>query len=156
VDQACGRNCRILLEGMAALGVPTLISRQYPQGLGDTLPELQEAAGTAPVLDKTTFSSWEDEALRSALEGDGRKTVVIAGIEAHVCVLATVDDLCREGFRVIVAADAVASRKAENAEWARAAMTGLGAVVVPTESILFRLQRVAGGPVFKTLSRLVK
>lgn len=155
-DQPCGRACRILLEGAALLGVPVVISEQYPKGLGATLPALRAAAPAAPVFAKTHFSCCGDEALDRHLDALGRGTVVVCGVEAHVCVLATVADLLQRGRRVLVAADAVASRSDANRDLAIQAMRDLGALALPVESLLFRLQRVAGTGAFKQLSALVR
>lgn len=155
-DRECGRTCGILLAGATLLGVPVTISEQYPKGLGQTLPHLLAAAPQATRLDKTHFSCGDDAALAGHLARQNRRHVVVAGIEAHVCVLATVADLLAAGHVVIVAADAVASRRAANRDAALTAMRDLGALALPTESILFRLQRQAGVGCFKALSALVK
>jgi nicotinamidase-related amidase len=155
-DQACGRACRVLLEGANLLRVPVTISEQYPAGLGPTLPHLLAAAPAARRLAKTHFSCVDDPSFADHLARDGRRHVVVAGIEAHVCVLATVADLLAGGFAVIVADDAVASRSPAHRSTALAAMRDLGALVAPVESILFRLQRQAGTGCFKALSALVR
>jgi nicotinamidase-related amidase len=151
-----GRNCQRLLSGAGLLALPVLISEQYPKGLGATLPYLRAAAPTATVLAKTHFSCADDEAMRAQLAAVDRDWIIVAGIEAHVCVLATVDDLLRRGWRVAVVADAVASRDAAHVEHAIATMRQLGALVTPLESILFRLQRQAGIGNFKELSSLLR
>ncbi|MBA3686931.1 MAG: isochorismatase family protein, partial [Planctomycetes bacterium] len=110
-DQPCGRACRVLLEGATLLGVPVTISEQYPKGLGATLPQVLAAAPSASRLEKSHFSCGDDPGLSLHLDRLGREAVIIAGIEAHVCVLATVADLRARGRTVIVAADAVASRR---------------------------------------------
>ena len=155
-DQPCGRGARLLLEGATLLGLPTLITEQYPKGLGPTLPHLLAAAASATVVTKTHFSCLDDPQLRLRHADDQRTHVVVAGVEAHVCVLATVSDLISSGKWVVVAADAVASRDPQHRDLALAAMRDLGALVLPVESILFRLQRQAGVGVFKQLSTLVK
>ncbi len=155
-DQPCGRACRVLLEGATLLGVPVTISEQYPKGLGATLPHLLAAAPQATRIEKTHFSCADDPTLAGHLDGQARRTVVVAGIEAHVCVLTTVMDLRSRGFEVVVAADAVASRNPASREHAIATMRQCGAWVVPVESILFRLQRQAGVGCFKQLSNLVR
>ena len=94
--------------------------------------------------------------LRQKLADHERDTIIVAGIEAHVCVLATVADLCQRGYNVIVAADAIASRNAEHVTLAMDAMRQLGALVLPCESILFRLQRQAGVGQFKALRGIIK
>ena len=155
-DQPCGRHARLLLTGACLLGVPAVFSEQYPKGLGPTLPWLAAAHPQAPRLAKTHFSVPDDPGLRAHLAGLGRRTLVLCGVEAHVCVLASAADLLAAGHAVVVAGDAVASRSAANRDSALAALRDLGALVLPTESILFRLQRQAGGETFKALSQLVK
>jgi nicotinamidase-related amidase len=153
-DQPVGRQTARLRDGAALLEVPTLISEQYPKGLGPTLPHL--ATPGATVFPKMHFSCVEDAALMSYLAGTARTHIIVAGIEAHVCVLATVADLIAGGRWVIVAADAVASRDPAHALLALEAMRHLGALTLPVESILFRLQRQAGIGAFKALSALVR
>lgn len=155
-DQDCGRACGILLAGATLLNVPVTISEQYAQGLGPTLPHLLAAAPGATRFDKTHFSCAEDARVAGHLARQNRRYVVVAGIEAHVCVLATVTDLLAAGHAVIIAADAVASRRTANRDAALIAMRDLGALALPTESILFRLQRQAGVGCFKALSALVR
>ena len=155
-EATVGNRLRILAEGCRLLGVQALISEQYPQGLGPTLPWLAGCLPEAPRLAKSAFSCWDDEGLRAAIVARHASEVIICGIEAHVCVLATVADLLAAGTRVIVAADAVASRHDANCGYALAAMRDLGALVLPVESILFRLQRRAGTSTFKALSALVR
>lgn len=155
-DAPCGRALRILAQGCRLLGVPALLSEQYPQGLGPTLGWLRAELPEAEVLSKTAFSCVDDDALRQRLDAAGRREVLVAGIEAHVCVLGTVADLLTAGYAVTVAADAVDSRAEANRELALATMRQLGALVLPVESILFRLQRRAGVGAFKELSKLVR
>jgi nicotinamidase-related amidase len=155
-DAPCGRNCRILLTAAKLLQVPVTISEQYPKGLGPTLPWLVESCPDAARLAKTHFSCDGDIALRARLDGLNRRQVVICGIEAHVCVLATVADLLGRGYEVVVAGDAVASRQEASRNLGLAAMRDLGALVVPVESIVFRWQRQAGVGCFKEISQLVK
>lgn len=153
-DQPVGRHARILRDGAALLQVPIVISEQYPKGLGTTVTHL--ATADATVFAKTHFSCVEDPALKNHLADSQRTHVILAGVEAHVCVLATVADLIASGRWVVVAADAVASRDPAHTAWALEAMRSLGALTLPVESIIFRLQRQAGTGVFKQLSALVK
>jgi len=155
-DGACGSMCGKLLRGMGILDVPVLFSEQSPDKLGPTLPHLRECATDAPVLHKSAFSCCDDRAMVETLQDDSREWLVLCGIEAQVCVLATVDDLLRRGWNVVVAADAVASRNERHCDWALAAMRQIGALTLPCESILFRLQRDAGNEGFRELSKLIK
>ena len=92
----------------------------------------------------------------AALEATGRKTVIICGIEAHVCVLQTVIDLIARGYRAVLVKDCVSSRFDDDLEVAFKRAEQEGAVISSSESILFELTRKAGGDVFKTISKLVK
>jgi nicotinamidase-related amidase len=155
-DKPCGRNSVILATAARTLGLPVVISEQYPKGLGHTLPWIAEAAAGAAIVEKTAFSCCDESELCLHLDRLSRRTVVLCGVEAHVCVLSSAADLVARGFTVLVAADAVASRRTESRDQALAAMRDLGALVLPTESILFRLLRRAGTPEFKAISALVK
>lgn len=152
-----GRAIRTLLAGAALLELPTVISEQYPKGLGATLPWLMAARPGAEVFAKTHFSCVDDPVLKRRLVDDHPRThVVICGIEAHVCVLSTVADLISHGKWVVVAEDAVDSRQPSHRTAALQAMRDLGALTVPVESILLRVQRQAGTGAFKALSTLIK
>lgn len=155
-DGACGRNVAILANAMRLLRIPTIVSEQYPKGLGKTVPWVANACPDAVVAEKTHFSCCDDEALMLCLDRQARRTLILCGIETHVCVLATAADLVARGYDVIVAGDAVASRRDDCRAQGLAAMRDLGALVVPTESIVFRLLRQAGTPAFKQVSALVR
>src|SRR6185295_6368818 len=99
-----------LIRGARLLDVPVLVTEQNPQGLGPTIPSLTEALGPAKVLTKASFSCLGNEAFLSALRETDRGTVVLAGIEAHICVLQTALDALAAGFRVHVVADAAGTR----------------------------------------------
>lgn len=155
-DQPVGRACGILLAAARLLAIPTIISEQYPKGLGPTLPHLMVAHPEARRMAKTYFSCSEDAALQEAIDHLGRKHIVLCGIEAHVCVLATAADLITRGFTVVIAGDAIASRDPANRDLAIGAMRDLGALVVPSESVVLRWQRQAGIGCFKQLSALIR
>lgn len=156
-DQDVGRNLGILAQGAALLSVPIIISEQYVKGLGPTLPHLLAAAGAqAERFEKTHFSCFDDAALNSRLTALSRPNLIIAGIEAHICVLGTVSDALAKGYNVVVVADAVASRTVDRCANGLRAAADLGALVVPVESVLFRWQRQAGIDKFKAIAQLVK
>ncbi len=151
------RNSRVLLHVAKALGLPVTVSEQYPKGLGHTVPALADNA--AQVFDKTSFSCWRDAALKKhfiALHESGRPLVIVAGIEAHVCVLQTCVDLAAAGFGVFVVADAVSSRRQQSVELALNRMGSNGVEVVNSEMVLFELLEKAGTPQFKELSALIR
>jgi nicotinamidase-related amidase len=155
-DQPVGRNCAILLQAAGLLGIPRLISEQYPAGLGATVPHLLAVAEGVQRLPKMHFSCAEDPALANAIDRLGRRQVVLAGIESHVCVLTTAADLLQRGYAVTVAGDAIASRDAAHVPLAINAMRDLGALVVPTETIAMRWQRQAGVGCFKAIAKLIR
>ncbi len=147
----------ILLSTARELGLPISISEQYPKGLGRTVPAL--TANDAAVFEKLTFSCWRDEKMKShfiGLHEAGRPQVVVAGIEAHVCVLQTCIDLANAGFGVFAVADGMSSRTTTSADLAFARMREAGVHVVNTEMAVFELLGQAGTPMFKVLSGLIK
>jgi len=156
-DQPVGRALERLVAGARLLGVATRFSEQYVKGLGPTLPHLVAAADpTVERHEKLQFSCLDDAPLTAALNTHLGRTLIVAGIEAHVCVLSTVADARAQGRSVVVAGDAVASRDPAHRDLALATMRDLGALVVPVESILFRWQRTAGNATFKAISALVR
>jgi nicotinamidase-related amidase len=147
-------NLRRLLDGAEAVGLKTLATEQYPQGLGPTVPELAGRLGTIPS--KATFSCGGCEPFARDLEALGVNKVLVSGIEAHVCVQQTVLDLLAGGYRVYVAVDAVGSRYAIDYETALKRMDSAGATLTTTESALFEWCQVSGTPAFKKISALVR
>ncbi len=148
---------RLLLDGAAALQLDVIATEQYPRGLGATIPEIAEQLPmTAPILSKTAFSIFGEPAFRTALESKYRKTIILAGIETHVCVLQSAFDALNAGYQVILAEDAVTSRKGSDRAAALAAVRQAGVCVLSTEAILFQLLRDASNPAFKAISRLVR
>ena len=145
-----------LLKGLRTLGVPMVMTQQYTKGIGMTIPSITEAAGISEYFDKITFSCFEDEAVRSKMEALGKKTVIVCGIEAHICVLQTCIDLKAAGYTPVLVTDCISSRKASDKEVALMRAQSEGILLTTTESILFELTRKAGSPVFKEISRLIK
>lgn len=146
----------MLVKGLQQLEVPVLVTEQYVRGLGKTLPELQELVNIDEAMEKMAFSCYDDAAFAEKLRETGRKTVILFGIETHVCVLQTVLDLVENGYQPVVIEDCVSSRKPADKATALRRMAQEGAVITSAESILFELCRVAGTDGFKVISRLVK
>jgi hypothetical protein len=147
-------NIRRLIDGADALGVAKAATEQYPQGLGPTVPEL--AAKFGPLPGKTAFSCAECGDLFRGWMERGIHKVLVAGIEAHVCVQQTVLDLLAHGFRVYLAVDAIGSRFEVDYQTALRRMDSAGATLTTTESALFEWCEKAGTPQFKKISALVK
>jgi nicotinamidase-related amidase len=150
------RNCGLLLRAAARVGVPVTVSEQYPKGLGHTLGELKEWLAEGAVFEKLHFSCAADPAIAARLKEIGRPQVVVAGIEAHVCVAQTALGLKAAGYQVFVAADACSSRIAANHQSAMARLAANGIDVLPTESVVFEWLNRAGTPEFKDLIALIK
>ena len=103
---------KVLAEAAKALEIPLLVTEQYPRGLGPTLAELKEILPPeTKYLEKTAFSCFSAEAYRRETAKTSAKTMVIAGVEAHVCVLQSVFDALNAGYQVILAEDAVIERQ---------------------------------------------
>ena len=150
------RGCSLLMRGAVRLGLPLVISEQYPKGLGPTAGELLELAPEGAVMEKLHFSCAADPAILERLRSFGRDQVVLAGIEAHVCVLQSALGLKAAGFEVAVVADACSSRSPANFELAMARLAAGGVQVVSVEMVLFEWLHRAGTPEFKDLSALIK
>lgn len=149
--------CQILLKAAEALEIPITISEQYPKGLGHTVPEL--LCPSAKIFEKLSFSCWRDAEMRKHfidLHEHERPLIIVAGIEAHVCVLQSCIDIYNAGFGVFAVADAMGSRDPKSAALAYDRLRGAGIQVINTEMALFELMEKAGTPMFKTLSALIK
>jgi nicotinamidase-related amidase len=161
------------------LRVPTFATEQNPSGLGGSVAELQvalEAAG-ARMLSKMQFSAVEEglgewlrpppkpmqgnarslpKHLQKASAGDERTAIVIAGCEAHVCLLQTALNLLEDEFEVWVVTDACSSRTERNRDAAFDRLAGAGAELVTTEMVVFEWIRSAEHPDFKAAQALIK
>ena len=147
--------CRFLIEGAKLFHVATYVTEQYPKGLGPTVRELAELL--PPPVIKHEFSCCPSLGWPSAQEtADGRFQIVVAGIEAHVCVCQTALELQAAGYRVFVVADAVASRRETDRQIALERMSSAGITLVTAESVIFEWCGRSDRPEFKTLSSLVK
>lgn len=148
------RSVRMVL-GARELGIPVLVTEQYPKGLGHTVSAIAEALpeGT-PVFEKTSFSCLGAVGLAERLEG--RESLFVVGIETHVCVLQTVLEALESSLRVHVVRDAVGSRDPANRVAALERMASAGAVVTTSEMALFELLRDAAASEFRAVQRLVK
>ena len=144
-------------KGCQLLGVPVLVTEQYPKGLGPTVPELREVVERAGgVLEKTAFSCAGDPSILARIRASGRRSVLLAGVEAHVCVLQTALDLLEEGYAVHLVEDAVGSRSPANRETGIARARRHGAEPADVEMVLFELMRDARHPRFKEVQALLR
>jgi nicotinamidase-related amidase len=148
----------VLLRGAAETGVPVIATEQYPKGLGNTVPAITETfvPEKTAVAAKTSFSVFGEEAFRTELGKLHPHTLIFCGMETHVCVLSSVFDALEAGYRVIVAADAVSSRKEAEKQLALETVRQAGGWVLSTETILFMLLKSSQHPAFKAVSKLIK
>lgn len=146
----------LLVRAAGVLGIPVLVTRQYPRGLGDTTPELLQALGEHDPVDKVTFSCLAEPRFRERLEALGRRQVVLAGMETHICIIQTALALHAEGYDAFVAADATCSRRAADHEIALSRLRAAGVQVTVVESVIYEALERAGTPEFRAILELVK
>ena len=153
------RNIERLVRGAHILGVPALVTEQYVKGLGPTVEPLraalEETGGYRPI-EKNCFSAHGCEAFAAQFAALDRRQILLAGVEAHVCVYQTARDLLAAGANVWIVADAVSSRTARNRDIALQRLTAEGAKLSSTEMALFEMLVTAGTEEFRAVSKLVK
>lgn len=151
------RETHRLISGLKTLEIPILWLEQYPKGLGSTCEPLKsELTGYSEPIEKREFSGYLQPAFVEALEKSGRKRVIVAGMESHVCVYQTVKDLLKEGYRVEIVADCIGSRTAENRKVGIKKMMALGVQITSVETLLFELLETSLHPKFREISNLIK
>jgi nicotinamidase-related amidase len=153
------RNTRILIEAADRLGLPVVVSQQYPRGLGPTTQPIEDALAQVSRVhrfDKLEFSAVAAPAFAALAPTLGRDQWIVCGMETHVCVYQTARDLVARGWAAHVCADAVASRTAQNRELGLGLMERAGAILTSTEVCVFDLLGRAGSDEFRALSRLIK
>jgi nicotinamidase-related amidase len=153
---AVARQCGRLIDGFNVLGLPILVTEQYRKGLGVTVPELAGKLGSAVCNhEKLRFSACIDP-VREALQHRGVRSVVVCGIEAHVCVLQSCLDLADRGYVTALATDAVGSRRASDQAAAVQRLTQAGVLPTSAESCLLELVGEAGTAAFKAMLPVIR
>jgi len=145
-----------LIQAAQYLDIPIMVTEQVPEKIGPTIKEISGLFEDFHPLAKASFSCCGDGQFMAELEQLGRKEVVIAGIETHVCVYQTACDLVQNGFKVQVVADAVASRSEADKQLALEKLRAGGAEVTGTEMIICELMRTAQHERFKDIIALIK
>ena len=149
-------NCLHLLELAKLLGIPMLLTEQYPKGLGTTVEEIKTALPVYEPFEKTAFDCCREIGFIEKVAASGRQKILLTGMETHICVLQTALGLIQAGYSVQVIQDACCSRTKDNfkigMEWLRDA----GAVITGTETVLFQLLEKAGTEPFKVISKRIK
>lgn len=154
--EALLENLKRLVQGVRILGVPILWTEQNPAGLGPTLPEIAALLPDQKPVSKFSFSCCGSEQFGNELNALNRKNMLIAGIEAHVCVYQTAADLLNMQYAVQVVADAVGSRTPENRLIGLEKCKAAGAGLTSTETVLFELLKDAKSEKFKEIIKIVK
>jgi nicotinamidase-related amidase len=153
--QRVAKNCGILAQAATLLNVPTVLTEQYPQGLGATLPEIKQHLPVFRAIAKTAFSACGEPKFNQQLQRENSH-IILVGMEAHVCVLQTTLDLIEASKTVFVVEDAILSRMPANKANAIARLQQAGAVITNTESVIFEWLGNANHEAFKTLSKLIR
>jgi len=158
VDQvdACVSHCRVLLAAARRLEIPILATEHCANRVGPTVPMLKQQLAPSEIIEKRHFNGMAEPSIKAAMAALDRKQVVVAGMEAHVCVLQTVLGLKTNGFEPLVVADAVASRRSSSRDLAICRMRDHGVDIVSTEMVLFEWLEVADNEAFKDLLPMIK
>jgi nicotinamidase-related amidase len=152
------RNAQLLIRLAGILKIPTLMSTQYAKGLGNTVPEISSLLPETPAIDKQMFSCFGSDVFRSLLKRlpGNRNTVLLCGMESHICVMQTALGALRDGYLVHVASDAVSSRTEWNWKIGLERMKAAGAIISSTEMMMYELLRSSASPAFKEILPYLK
>jgi nicotinamidase-related amidase len=159
--ELCIHQATTLVRSAGLLGVPVMVTEQYPKGLGPTVEPLRKALEGLPQpekrVEKVEFDACRSEPFLSELaEVPNARSVILAGMEAHICVYQTARSLVSRGLDVHIALDATCSRSLENRRIAESLWSKVGATVTCTETVLFDLLGRASGDTFKAISKMVR
>ncbi len=145
------------VRGFGLLDVPLIVTEQYPKGLGSTAEEIAFSMDdTVPVIEKTTFSACGAQEFLTAVQNTGAEQIAVCGIEAHVCVNQTVQDLVESGFEVHLLTDSVSSRFSHDRQAGIDRMIACGAIPSSVEMALFEMMADSKHPSFKAVQELIK
>jgi len=147
------RNSKLLIRAAGVLKIPAVVTTQYARGLGQTVPEIASLLPETEAIDKDRFSCFGSDAFCSLLKRlpGNRNTLLLCGMESHICVMQTALAGLREGYIVHVASDAVSSRTEWNWKVGLERMRAAGAVISSTEMMIYELMRSSSSPAFKEM-----
>jgi nicotinamidase-related amidase len=147
----------LMVQGAKLLGLPIVVTEQYPKGLGHMALEIASVLPESiEIIEKTAFSSCGAQQFQSQLDRIGAKQVLVCGIEAHICINQTVHDLMASGYQVHLLTDCISSRNINDRRTASRKMQGSGAIFCSVEMALFELMRDARHDKFKAIQSLIK
>jgi nicotinamidase-related amidase len=152
------KNCQLLVRVANALEIPVVVTTQYIQGLGAVVPGIASLIGHARSIDKLDFSCFGSDDFRSTLKSlpGNRNTLLLCGMEAHICVMQTALGALNDGYLVHVATDAIGSRVRWNWDIGIDRMRAAGAVISTTEMMIYELLRCSGTQQFKEILPYLK
>ncbi|EFI42668.1 MULTISPECIES: isochorismatase family protein [Peptoniphilus] len=149
------KNSKILAQMVSIMNINSMITVQYPKGLGYTNNSIKEFLKDTEEIEKKSFSCMLNDEFKKKISDSGKSQVVLCGIEAHICVLLTARDLIKAGYEVFIASDAIGSRSKFNYKNAMSQLKEMGCVLSNVESIMFDLNSVAGTEEFKSVQKLI-
>jgi len=149
-------NCLHLIEVSKLLDIPVIVTEQYAKGLGPTEGKIRDALPHYQQVEKLAFSCCEEPLFLDSISRVNRKSLLLTGMETHICILQTCISLLRNGYTVHVVNDAVCSRADDSRATAIEFMRDAGAVITCTETVLFQLLEVAGTEEFRMISKRIK
>jgi nicotinamidase-related amidase len=151
-------NAKLLIRAAGVLKIPAIVSTQYAKGLGGTVPEVASLLPETEAIDKNLFSCFGSDVFCTLLKRlpGNRNTLLLCGMESHICVMQTALAALREGYLVHVASDAVSSRTEWNWKTGLERMRAAGAVISSTEMMIYELMRSSGSPAFKEMLPYLK
>lgn len=157
-NESLVRNAQLLIRLANILRLPTLATTQYARGLGQTAPAITALLPNTSIMDKLSFGCFGHDPFCAAVKDlpRQRNTLLVCGMETHICVMQTVLGALDRGYLVHVAADAVSSRTELNWKIGLKRMKAAGAVISSTEMIIYELLRVSGTPAFKEMLQYLK
>jgi nicotinamidase-related amidase len=152
------KNSQLLLRAAKVLEIPLVVTTQYSQGLGSVVPDIASLLGSAQPIDKLQFGCFASNEFRSALKSlpGNRNTLLLCGMEAHICVMQTALGALNDGYLVHVATDAIGSRARWNWDIGIDRMRAAGAVISTTEMMIYELLRSSGNTQFKQMLPYLK
>lgn len=155
-SEYANENVRKLILGSLELGLPIFLTAQAPEKIGHTTETIRALLPEHHEYPRTSFSIWQDKALREAIVKTGKKQALLCGFESHICLYQSAIDLQKNGFEVWMVADAISSRSLQNKEIALSELRAEGVHLSSVEMTLFAILRETQHPTFKAISKIIR
>jgi nicotinamidase-related amidase len=150
------KSLETMVQGMQVLGVPIIWMEQIPKNLGSTTEQISKHLKNIESIDKFTFSCTGEPRFNEKFQSLGRNQILLTGIETHICVYQTGQELLNQGYQVQVVSDCVSSRTKENKDIGIKRIIQSGGEITSVEMIFFELMKAAQGDEFKQIIKLIK